>query len=88
MIYKKHIYHANGVELLVRLDINCEVKRLIALLVILLSPEDKSLCPPAVGLLILGGPDLGHLRAQFLQDTNICIYLIVYINIQIKKEIK
>ena len=79
MLYKKHIYHANGVELLVRLDIRREVRHLIALLAMLLSPEDKSLCPPlAVGLLILGGPDLGHLRAQFLQDTNICIYLIVY----------
>ena len=81
MLYKKHIYHAFGVELLVRLDISRGVRRLIALLAMLVSPEDKSLCtplPPAVGLLILGSPDLRHLRAQFMQDTNICIYLIVY----------
>ena len=78
MLYKKHIYHAIDVVLLVRLDISCEVKRLISLSEMLMSPEDKSLCPLAVGLLILGGPDLGHLRAHFLQDTNICIYLIVY----------
>ena len=42
MLYKKHIYHALGVELLVRR----EVRRLIALLEMLLRPEDKSLCPP------------------------------------------
>ena len=88
MLYKKHIYHASGVELLVRLNISREVRRLITFLPMFLSLDDKSLCPPAVGLLILGGPNLGHLCAQFLQDTNICIYLIVYINIQIKKEIK
>ena len=81
MLYKKYIYHALGVELLVRLDVRHEVRHLIALLPMLLSLDDKSLCPPAVGLLILGGPNLRHLRAQFLQDTNICIYLIVYINI-------
>ena len=58
MLYKKHIYHAIDVELLVRLDISREVRRLISLLAMLVSPEDKSLCSPAVGLLILGGPDL------------------------------
>ena len=46
MLYKKHIYHAFGVELLVRLDISREVRRLIALLAMLVSPENKSLCPP------------------------------------------
>ena len=46
MLYKKHIYHALDVELLVRLDVRREVRRLIALLPMLLSPDDKSLCPP------------------------------------------
>ena len=78
MLYKKHIYHAIGVELLIRLDISREVRCLISLLAMFVSPEDKSLWPPTMGLLILGGPDLGHLCAQFLQDTNICIYLIIY----------
>ena len=46
MLYKKHIYHAIGVVLLVRLDISREVRRLISLLEKLVSLEDKSLCPP------------------------------------------
>ena len=78
MLYKKHIYHALGIVLLVRLNISPVVRCLISLPEMLVNPEDKILCPPAVGLLILGGPDLGHLSAQILQDTNICIYLIVY----------